>query len=94
MLVLERVLVRLFIFSILDFEIQTPLKVYPFAFMDGTLKDYMELDNDASLAKILALKENVKKVNGTFISLFHNETLSETEHWAGWKTIYLKMMSN
>jgi len=82
-----------FYFYDLDFEIQTPLKIFPFAFMDGTLKDYMALDNDASLAKILELKDSVRKVNGTFISLFHNETLSESEHWAGWKDIYLKMLN-
>lgn len=82
-----------FYFYDLDFEIQTPLKIFPFAFMDGTLKEYMELDNDASLAKILELKESVRKVNGTFISLFHNETLSESEHWTGWKDIYLKMLN-
>lgn len=82
-----------FYFYDLDFEIQTPLKIFPFAFMEGTLKDYMGLDNDASLAKILELKENVKKVNGTFISLFHNESLSETGDWIGWKAIYLKMLN-
>lgn len=82
-----------FYFYDLDFEIQTPLKIFPFAFMEGTLKDYMGLDNDASLIKILELKENVKKVNGTFISLFHNESLSESDNWIGWKAIYLKMLN-
>jgi hypothetical protein len=83
-----------FYFYDLDFEIQTPLKLYPFAFMDGTLKHYMQLDNDASLAKILALKDAVKKVNGTFISLFHNDTLSDEGDWIGWKEIYLKMIAH
>ena len=82
-----------FYFYDLDFEIQTPLKIFPFALMDVTLKDYMQLTNEESLAKILELKETVKKVNGTFISLFHNETLSETEHWLGWSLIYKKMLS-
>jgi len=77
-----------FYFYDLDFEIQTPLKIFPFAFMDVTLKDYMNLSPEESLQKILELKETVKKVNGTFISLFHNETLSENEVWKGWKTIY------
>ncbi|RXP63276.1 hypothetical protein EC396_02295 [Lutibacter sp. HS1-25] len=82
-----------FYFYDLDFEIQTPLKLYPFAFMDGTLKDYMKLSNEESLALIFKLKDEVKKVNGTFISLLHNETLSEGEHWAGWNEIYLKMVN-
>tara|TARA_R110001583_G_scaffold34847_6_gene116643 strand:- start:13383 stop:14681 length:1299 start_codon:yes stop_codon:yes gene_type:complete len=77
-----------FYFYDLDFEIQTPLKLFPFAFMDVTLKDFMGLSNEESLNKIKELKEAVKNVNGTFISLFHNETLSENEIWKGWTTIY------
>jgi hypothetical protein len=77
-----------FYFYDLDFEIQTPLKIFPFAFMDVTLKDYMNLSPEQSLQKILELKQAVKSVNGTFISLFHNETLSENEVWKGWNTIY------
>ncbi len=77
-----------FYFYDLDFEIQTPLKIFPFAFMDITLKEFMGLTNEESLNKILKLKEEVKNVNGTFISLFHNETLSENAYWKGWGTIY------
>ncbi|MFK5957955.1 MAG: hypothetical protein QM495_03680 [Lutibacter sp.] len=83
-----------FYFYDLDFEIQTPLKIFPFAFMDVTLKHYMSLSNEESLLKILKLKESVKNVNGTFISLFHNETLSENEIWKGWNTIYKTTVIN
>jgi hypothetical protein len=81
-----------FYFYDLDFEIQTPLKLFPFAFMDVTLKHHLQLSNEESLAKILALKDEVKKVNGTFISLFHNNSLSETDDWKGWSTLYKQMM--
>jgi len=77
-----------FYFYDLDFEIQTPLKIFPFAFMDVTLKHFMGLSNEESMQKILELKAAVQKVDGTFISLFHNETLSENEIWKGWSTIY------
>lgn len=77
-----------FYFYDLDFEIQTPLKIFPFAFMDVTLKDFMKLSNEESLNKILKLREEVQNVNGTFIPLFHNETLSENDVWKGWSTIY------
>jgi hypothetical protein len=81
-----------FYFYDLDFEIQTPLKIVSFALMDVTLKQHMGLNNDASLKKILELKNEVKKVNGTFVSLFHNETLSENLYWKGWTSIYEKML--
>ncbi len=77
-----------FYFYDLDFEIQTPLKIFPFAFRDITLKDYMNLSPEESLQKILELKATVKEVNGTFITVFHNETLSENEVWKGWSAIY------
>jgi len=83
-----------FYFYDLDFEIQTPLKLFPFAFMDVSLKQYMELDNNESLKKILELKNAVKNVNGTFISLLHNNSLSDAGEWVGWKEIYLKMITN
>ena len=81
-----------FYFYDLDFEIQTPLKIVSFAFMDVTLKQYMGLNNKECLDKILELKDEVKNVNGTFVSLFHNETLSENLYWKGWTPIYEKML--
>ncbi|PKP14486.1 MAG: hypothetical protein CVU08_00210 [Bacteroidetes bacterium HGW-Bacteroidetes-3] len=77
-----------FYFYDIDFEIQTPLKIFPFAVMDTTLKQYMELSNKESLAKILEIKNEVQKVNGTFISVFHNDSLAENETWKGWMDIY------
>ncbi len=81
-----------FYFYDIDYEIQTPLKLFPFAIMDGSLKIHMNMTNKESLAKILELKNQVKNVNGTFISLFHNDTLSETDIWVGWTEIYKKMI--
>lgn len=77
-----------FYFYDLDFEIQTPLKVYPFAIMDTTLNDYLGLSAKQSLGKIRELKDEVKAINGTFILLFHNETLSDYLRWKGWKRLY------
>jgi len=48
----------------------------------------MQLSNEGCLAKILTLKNEVQKVNGTFISVFHNDTLCESEYWNGWRNIY------
>ena len=45
-----------FYFYDLDFEIQTPLKVFPFALMDTTLNDYMKLTPKQSLGRIRDLK--------------------------------------
>ncbi len=77
-----------FYFYDLDFEIQTPLKIYPFAVMDGTLKEYLNFTAKKSYDIILKLANEVKNVNGTFITIFHNESISGTGQWKGWDKIY------
>jgi hypothetical protein len=81
-----------FYFYDLDFEIQTPLKVFPFALMDTTLNDYLKITPKQSLGKIRDLRNEVKAVNGTFITLFHNESLSNHLRWRGWKRLYESMI--
>lgn len=73
-----------FYFYDLDFEIQTPLKLFPFAVMDGTLKDYLNMTTKKSFETIENLLEEVKKVDGTFITIFHNDSLSGTGRWYNW----------
>lgn len=81
-----------FYFYDLDFEIQTPLKVFPFALMDTTLNDYLKITPKQSLGKIRDLRNEVKAVNGMFITLFHNESLSDHLRWKGWKRLYESMI--
>ncbi|SEC85355.1 hypothetical protein SAMN04489761_3776 [Tenacibaculum sp. MAR_2009_124] len=81
-----------FYFYDIDFEIQTPLKVFPFAVMDTTLNDYMKLTPKRALGKIRDLKNEVKRVNGVFITLFHNESLSGYQRWRGWSRLYGSML--
>ncbi|MBE7648984.1 hypothetical protein G1L02_11245 [Tenacibaculum finnmarkense] len=81
-----------FYFYDLAFEIQTPLKVFSFALIDVTLKDYMKLTPKQSLGKIRDLKNEVTAVNGVFVTTFHNESLSNYEQWKGWKRTYASML--
>ncbi len=81
-----------FYFYDLDFEIQTPLKVYPFALMDTTLNDYLGLTPKQSLGRIRDIQNEVKAVNGSFITLFHNESLSGYKRWKGWQRVYETML--
>ena len=60
--------------------------------MDTTLKDYMKLTPKQSLGKIRDLKNEVKRVNGTFITLFHNESLSGYRGWKRWGRLYGSMV--
>ena len=38
------------------------------------------------------LLDSVKEVDGIFISLWHNETLSDDKHWKDWKQVYEYMI--
>ncbi|MCK0130675.1 polysaccharide deacetylase family protein [Flavobacteriaceae bacterium F08102] len=78
-----------FYFYDLDYEIQTPLKLFPFAVMDGTLCDYHQLSHKNAFEVISKLGKEVQKVDGTFITLFHNETLSNRGRWRRWRKLYI-----
>ncbi len=81
-----------FYFYDLDIERETNLRLNPFAVMDGTLNDYMHLTTLDALDIIKELIDEVKKVNGTFISLWHNESLSDELRWKGWRKLYEQML--
>lgn len=76
----------------LDMEEETKLRIHPFAVMDGTLKDYMHLTPADAIIQIKKLIDEVKKVNGTFISLWHNESLSDKKRWKGWRKVYEELL--
>ena len=73
-------------------EKATDLKIYPFYVMDATLNQYLKLDVDEAVELIAKIIKKVKQVNGTFISLWHNESLSDHGHWKGWEPVYKQML--
>lgn len=81
-----------FQFFDLENDIKTKLNIHPFALMDGTMRDYLDLDVHESFEKAKKLIDEVKNVNGTFILLWHNETLSGEKRWEGWITLYRKIL--
>ncbi|MDF2435700.1 MAG: hypothetical protein K0Q95_76 [Bacteroidota bacterium] len=81
-----------FNFYDLDMELETNLKVHPFAVMEGTLKYYMKVEPEDAFKKIKPLIDEVKAVNGCFISLWHNDTLNDQKLWKGWKDVYETML--
>ncbi len=81
-----------FFFYDLEMEQVTKMKVYPFMVMEATLKYYMEQSPEQALSTIKRLIASVKEVGGTFISLWHNESLSEHRQWKGWSYVYEEMV--
>ena len=81
-----------FNFYDLDLEIETKLRLHPFQVMDATLNFYLQITPEESIEKIKKIIDEVKKVNGEFISLWHNETLTDYKFWKGWKKVYEEML--
>lgn len=81
-----------FRFFDLENDMATNLWVHPFALMDGTMRDYLNLDVEASLDLAKQLVDEVKAVGGTFIYLTHNETLGGEKRWAGWPEMYRQLL--
>jgi hypothetical protein len=82
-----------FRFYDLEKEESTPLQVYPVTVMDGTLRDYMNLTPKEATRIITHLSRVVRDLGGTFISLWHNESLGETGRWKGWSEVYRELVA-
>lgn len=67
---------------------KTLLCVFPFAAMDTTLKNYMKLTKQEAIDFSGKMMNDVHAVGGDFIALWHNETLSETNGWQGWREVW------
>lgn len=77
-----------FPFYDLDREEKTNLILYPFAVMEATLKFYMNTNQEQACDIIDGLIDEVRAVNGLFISLWHNETVSDEGLWYDWRKVY------
>ncbi|MFD2823085.1 polysaccharide deacetylase family protein [Lacinutrix iliipiscaria] len=75
-----------FFFYDLDYEVQTPLKVFSYNLLDySLLKVNSLLDKKKVLLEII---HQIKSVNGLFVPVFHNYTFSDIERWQGFKELF------
>lgn len=68
------------------------LRVHPFCVMDATFPTYLKCNAKEALSHIQTIMNNVKKVKGTFTSLWHNESMSGDAEWQGWEGLYEEML--
>lgn len=83
---------RPFCFFDLNKNESTKLMIHPFVVMDGTIKEYEKIEATEALKYLAKIITNVKDVNGLFVSLWHNESLSNCNEWQGWRFVYEEML--
>ncbi|MFP4041901.1 MAG: hypothetical protein ACLFT6_03975, partial [Bacteroidales bacterium] len=59
---------------------------------DTTLNRQKGLSTNEAISLIENMIEKIKKVDGTFISIWHNEALSDHGLWKGWENVYREML--
>ncbi len=69
----------------------TELLITPFQVMDGTLLHYLRLKPEEALDEVKQMMQEVKNVGGTFVSVWHNETVNDLGIWKGYRAVFEQM---
>ena len=72
----------------LEKEIQTALRIHPFCFMDANAYYEQKQDPVISLNELQHFLAVCKSVNGTLITIWHNNFLGTAKEFEGWKAMY------
>jgi hypothetical protein len=72
----------------LERELLTELTIHPFCFMEANSFFEQEYSAEEAGEEIQYYYDVVKKVNGEFITLFHNHFLTEQPQWIAWREMY------
>ncbi len=82
---------REFKFYDLQNERTTDITLHPLVMMDVTLRNYMELTPPQAKSRIESLIEAIRKTNGTFTTLWHNQHFGQAK-WHEWNQVYEDML--
>lgn len=69
------------------------LKLHPFCFMDANSFYEQKQDAETTFTEMQHYLNACKQVNGTFISIFHNNFLGTDKQFAGWREMYARFIS-
>jgi hypothetical protein len=72
----------------LEKEATTSLMIYPFCFMDATSFYRNNSSPEQAYNELMRLYDIVKKVNGTMITIWHNDFLGTDKSKHGWRDMF------
>jgi hypothetical protein len=73
---------------------QTKLLLYPFCFMDSNSFYKQKFSSQEASKELNHYYEIVRSVNGTLITIWHNNFLGTGKQFRGWKDIYEQFISS
>ncbi len=76
----------------LEKEEATYLLLYPFCYMEANSFFEQKITPQQALEEMRHYYQQVKKVNGTFISIWHNTFLGTDERFKGWRDVYYQFI--
>jgi hypothetical protein len=82
-----------FLWYDLEKEETTALRVHPFAYMEANSFYELHQSPEEALKEMQQLCTAVQKVNGTFITIFHNHMLATEPMFKGWREMYGKFVA-
>ena len=74
-------------------EQTTSLRLFPFCFMDANSFYEQFQDVATTSMELMHYKNECQKVNGLFVSIFHNNFLGTDKHFSGWAAMYAEFIS-
>lgn len=82
-----------FLWYDLEKEETTSLRIHPYCYMEANSFYELHQSSAEALEEMKLLADEVKKVNGTFISIFHNHMLGTDQLFKGWREMYEEFVS-
>lgn len=77
----------------LEKEEQTTLRVHPFCFMDANSFYEQKQTPEQSFDEIMHYYHQCKNVNGTLITIWHNNFLGTAKQFRGWNEVYERFIT-
>ncbi len=78
----------------LEAEEITSLMIVPFQVMDTQYRDYKKMDAISATNSMIDIMEEVKKVSGLFVFVWHDRSFAPWPEYAGWKDGFERMVKS
>lgn len=77
----------------LEKEQTTHLRLYPFCYMEANSFYEQKCTAEQALDEMMHYYKQVRKINGTLITIWHNTFLGTDKKFKGWREVYYKFFS-